>query len=102
MIFILLFCILLHVLYQGYWKNRPSQQLFKVFILYFMYFASKCFGPTGHLQVEYTIILGSYLTHYGSVVLCYTSRLLCMLANTAVVFLIVSVSCPNVDKSLRS
>jgi hypothetical protein len=26
-IFILGFCILLRVLYQGYWKNRPSQQL---------------------------------------------------------------------------
>jgi hypothetical protein len=26
--FILGFCILLRVLYQGYWKNRPSQQLF--------------------------------------------------------------------------
>jgi hypothetical protein len=31
---ILGFCILLRVLYQGYWKNRPSQQLFKVFILF--------------------------------------------------------------------
>jgi hypothetical protein len=30
----------------------------------------------GHLQAEYTIILGSYLTHNGSVVLCYRSRLL--------------------------
>jgi hypothetical protein len=36
-IFILGFFILLHVLYQGYWKNRPSQQLFKVFILYFIF-----------------------------------------------------------------
>jgi hypothetical protein len=27
-IYILGFCILLHVLYQGYWKNRPLQQLF--------------------------------------------------------------------------
>jgi hypothetical protein len=35
-IFILGFCILLRVLHQGYWKNRPSQQLFKVFILYFI------------------------------------------------------------------
>jgi hypothetical protein len=24
------FCILLRVLYQGYWKNHPSQQLFKL------------------------------------------------------------------------
>jgi hypothetical protein len=34
--FILGFCILLRVLYQVYWKNRPSQQLFKVFMhIYF-------------------------------------------------------------------
>jgi hypothetical protein len=33
---------------------------------------------TGHLQVEYTIILGRYFTHNGSSVLCYRSRLLCM------------------------
>jgi hypothetical protein len=31
--------------YQGYWKNRPSQQLFKVFILYFIYFAPQIRGP---------------------------------------------------------
>jgi hypothetical protein len=37
------FCILLRVLYQGYWKNRRSQQLFKVFI--YTYFAGTCFGP---------------------------------------------------------
>jgi hypothetical protein len=36
--FILEFCILLRVLYQGYRKNRPSQQLFKVFI--YIYFAA--------------------------------------------------------------
>jgi hypothetical protein len=29
--------------YQGYWKNLPSQQLFKVFI--YIYFAATCFGP---------------------------------------------------------
>jgi hypothetical protein len=28
---------------QGYWKKRPSQQLFKVFI--YTYFAATCFGP---------------------------------------------------------
>jgi hypothetical protein len=41
-IFILGFCIPLRVLYQGYWKNRPSQQLFKVFV--YIYFAATCFG----------------------------------------------------------
>jgi hypothetical protein len=30
-------------LYQGYWKNRPSHQLFKVFI--YIYFTATCFGP---------------------------------------------------------
>jgi hypothetical protein len=41
--FILGFCILLRILYQGFWKNRPSQQLFKVFI--YIHFAATCFGP---------------------------------------------------------
>jgi hypothetical protein len=43
--FILGFCILLRVLYQGYWKNRPSQQLFRVsfiFIIILLY-KKKCF-----------------------------------------------------------
>jgi hypothetical protein len=31
-IFIFGFCILLRAIYQGYWKNRLSQQLFKVYI----------------------------------------------------------------------
>jgi hypothetical protein len=34
--FILGFCILLRVLYQGDWKSRPPRQLFKAFILYFI------------------------------------------------------------------
>jgi hypothetical protein len=42
MFLILGFYILLRVLYQGYWKNSPSQQLFKVFI--YIYFAATCFG----------------------------------------------------------
>jgi hypothetical protein len=41
-LFILGFRILLHVLYQSYWKNRPSQQLFKVFI--YVYFEATRFG----------------------------------------------------------
>jgi hypothetical protein len=41
--FILGFNILLRILHQGYWKNRPLQQLFKVFI--YTYFATTCFGP---------------------------------------------------------
>jgi hypothetical protein len=31
--------------YQGYWKNRPSQQLFKLFISYFIYFRPYMFRP---------------------------------------------------------
>jgi hypothetical protein len=31
------------VQYQGYWKNRPSQQLFKAFI--YIYLAATCFSP---------------------------------------------------------
>jgi hypothetical protein len=69
-IFILGFCILLRVLYQGYQKNHPSQQLFRVFILY-IFLPLHVTALVGHLQVEYTFILGSYFTHNGSVVLCY-------------------------------
>jgi hypothetical protein len=42
----------------------------------------------GHLQEEYTIFSGSYVTHYGSGVLCYRSYFVYVLANTAVVYLI--------------
>jgi hypothetical protein len=42
----------------------------------------------GHLQVEYTIFSGSYLTHNGSVVLVIILILYMFLANTAVVYLI--------------
>jgi hypothetical protein len=41
-VFILRFCILMRVLYEDYWKNRPSQQLFKVFI--YTYFTKTCGG----------------------------------------------------------
>jgi hypothetical protein len=37
-VFILDFCILLHVLYQSYWNNSPFKQLFKVFIYYYYLF----------------------------------------------------------------
>jgi hypothetical protein len=67
---------------RGYWKNRPSQQLFKEFI--YIYFPALA----GHLQVEYRIILGK-LPHYnGSVVLCYRSYFVYSLANAAIVYLI--------------
>jgi hypothetical protein len=35
------FCILLRVLHQGYWKNRPSLQLFNEVI--YIYFTAPCF-----------------------------------------------------------
>jgi hypothetical protein len=60
-VFILGFCILLRVLYQDYWKNRPSQQLFKLFILYFI-LPLHVSALAGHLQAEYTIFSGSYFT----------------------------------------
>jgi hypothetical protein len=44
-IFILRFCILVCVLYQGNQKNLPSQQLFKAFIYISYIFAAACFGP---------------------------------------------------------
>jgi hypothetical protein len=56
-IFILGFCILLRVLYEGYWKNRPSQQLFKVFILYLIYFCRHMFRP-GRLSGLVVRVLG--------------------------------------------
>jgi hypothetical protein len=66
MLFILGFCILLRVLYQGYWKKHPSKQLFKVFIC--IHFAATCLALACHLQVEYTIIFGKFPHYNGSVV----------------------------------
>jgi hypothetical protein len=87
MIFILGFCNLLLVLYQGYWKNRPSQQLFKVFI--YIYFAATCFGPhwpsSGRIHNYFP---GSYLTTTDPLFLCYRSYFVYGLANAAIVYLI--------------
>jgi hypothetical protein len=47
--------------YQGYWKNRPSQQLFKVLILFISQLHVSVLA--GHLQEEYTIILGNDLQY---------------------------------------
>jgi hypothetical protein len=47
--------------------NNSSRCLF--YILYF--FLLHVSALAGRLQAEYTIILGSYLNHNGSVVLCY-------------------------------
>jgi hypothetical protein len=85
------FCILLRVLYQGYRKNRPSQQLFNVFI--YIYFTATCFGPRWPSSGGIHNIFGK-LPHYnGSVVLCYRSYFVYGLADTAVVYLI----CGNVN-----
>jgi hypothetical protein len=48
-----------------------------------------------HLQAENTILLGRY---NGSVVLCYKSYFVYVLANTAVVSLNVTVGYPNLDQ----
>jgi hypothetical protein len=61
------------------------QGVYSYFIFY-IFLPRHVSAIAGHLQAEYTIILGSYLTHNGSVVLCYRSRLLYMLVNIAVVF----------------
>jgi succinate dehydrogenase hydrophobic anchor subunit len=55
MIFILGFCILLRELHHGYWKNRPSQQLFKVFYFIFYILSLHVSALAGHIQAEYTI-----------------------------------------------
>jgi hypothetical protein len=94
MLFILGFCIVLRVLYQGYRKIRPSQQPFKAFI--YIYFAATCFRPRWPSSGGIHNISGK-LPHYnGSTVLCYRSYFVYGLANTAVVYLI----CGNV-KTLK-
>jgi hypothetical protein len=40
-----------------------------VYFIFFIFLPLHVPALVGHLQVEYTIILGSYLTHNGSVVL---------------------------------
>jgi hypothetical protein len=82
------FGVLLHVLYQGYWKDRPSQQLFKVFIIYL--FRSYIFGPRWPSSgaIHNYFFSGSYLTTTEPLFLCYRSYFIYGLANTAVVYLI--------------
>jgi hypothetical protein len=58
-------------------KNRPSQQLLKVFI--YILLPLHVSALVGHLQAEYTTISGSYFTYNGSFVLsksksCYDRR----------------------------
>jgi hypothetical protein len=48
-------------------KNRPSQQLFEVFIYILYIFPVHVSALAGHLQAKYTIFLRSYFTHNGSV-----------------------------------
>jgi hypothetical protein len=78
----------------GIWMSRllegpSSQQLFKVFI--YIYFAATCFGPRWPSSGGIHNIFGK-LPHYdGSVFLCYESYFVYGLANTAVVYLNVTV-----------
>jgi hypothetical protein len=83
--FILGFCSLLSVLYQGYQKNRLSQQLFKVFIVLILQ-PLHVSAFIGHPQAEHTI--------YNEVITLITDPLYIVqillytfLANTAVVYL---------------
>jgi hypothetical protein len=90
------FCIQLRVLYQGYWKNRPLQQLFKVFI--YTYFAVKCFGPRWPSSGGIHSIFGK-LPH-SERIRCFVLLVLFIyvLANTAVDYLNVTARHPNWDK----
>jgi hypothetical protein len=42
-----------------------------VYFIFYIFLPLHVSALGGHLQAEYTIILGSYFTHNGSVVLCY-------------------------------
>jgi hypothetical protein len=42
-----------------------------VYFIFYIFLPLHVSAIAGHLQAEYTIILGSYLTHNGFVVLCY-------------------------------
>jgi hypothetical protein len=42
-----------------------------VYFIFYIFLPLHVSALAGHLQAEYTIILGSYLLHNGSVVLCY-------------------------------
>jgi hypothetical protein len=68
---------------QGYQRNRPSLHVFTVFTLYF---AATCFSPWWPSSSGIHNYSRKLLTHNGSIVLCYRSRLLCMLENIALFF----------------
>jgi hypothetical protein len=42
-----------------------------VYFIFYIFLPLHVSALAGHLQAEYTIILGSYFTHNRSVVLCY-------------------------------
>jgi hypothetical protein len=67
--------------YSLYWKNRPSQQLFKVFICRYM------FRPSLAIFRRNTQLFSvSYLTTTDPLFLCYRSYFVYGLANTAIVY----------------
>jgi hypothetical protein len=79
LLFILMFCILLLILYRDYWKNRLSQQLFKVFIYtYILPLHVSAFA--GHLQAEYTIFWEVISLTTDPLYFCYKSYLYMFLA----------------------
>jgi hypothetical protein len=79
---------------QGYWKNRLSQQLFKVFIYtYILPLHVSAF--TGHLQAEYAIFWEVTSLIADPLCFCYKSYLHMLMANTAIVYLNVTVKHPN-------
>jgi hypothetical protein len=48
-----------------------SSTLQGVYFIFYIFLPLHVSALAGHLQAEYTTILESYLTHNGSVVLCY-------------------------------
>jgi hypothetical protein len=42
-----------------------------VYFVFYIFLPLHALALAGHLQVEYTVILGSYFTHNRSIVLCY-------------------------------
>jgi hypothetical protein len=78
MIFILGFCTLLHVLYLGYWKNRPSLAT-TISGVYLHLFRRYTFQPSLAIFSRNT-----HLTTTDPLFLCYRSYFVYGLANTAV------------------
>jgi hypothetical protein len=81
---------------KGYWKNRPSQQLFKVFIYTYLFRRYMFLPSLAIFRRNTQLFSGSYLATTDPLFLCYRSYFVYGFANTAVVYLI----CEN-DNTLK-